>query len=255
MGQKSGITYSRLFSPATLVHHRQKRTRERTPPSAVRAPKATRREGPTRTRRARPLNIPRKSDRPSCARTARSIAARDTHTWVISARGGFRVADPTAPREGTSEGLVVCRETCKLQALAVNAVDAHGIGSLLAAQIHLKLHLRNGLSKMGDQGARIINVPVEFLLQTDQSIRIHLGCFACLPLTVEALPLSIGERVSLARPAPEWLSREGVEGLGIAGILGHLRISVTVTNIRIIGPAGPKARIFRYGNENPGGIA
>ncbi len=29
MGQKSGITYTRLFSPATLAHHRQKRTRER----------------------------------------------------------------------------------------------------------------------------------------------------------------------------------------------------------------------------------
>ncbi|WP_221770403.1 hypothetical protein, partial [Pseudomonas aeruginosa] len=40
------------------------------------------------------------SDRPSCARTARSIEARDTHTWVISARGGFRVADTTEPREG-----------------------------------------------------------------------------------------------------------------------------------------------------------
>ncbi|WGW64041.1 hypothetical protein P7I89_05995 [Pseudomonas aeruginosa] len=70
----------------------------------------------------------------------------------------------------------------------------------MAAQIHLKLHLRNGPSKMGDQGARIINVPVEFVLQTDQGIRVHLGCLARLPLTVETLPLSIGERVSLARP-------------------------------------------------------
>lgn len=164
----------------------------------------------------------------------------------------FRSGGNDEAREGASEGLVVCRETSKLQALAVNAVDAHGIGSLLAAQIHLKLHLRNGISKMGDQGARIINVPVEFVLQTDQGIRVHLGCLARLPLTVETLPLSIGERVSLARPAPGRLGREGVEGLGIAGILGHLRISVTVTNIRIIGPAGPKARIFRYGNEKPG---
>ncbi|RRW68104.1 hypothetical protein EGJ64_33030, partial [Pseudomonas aeruginosa] len=80
----------------------------------------------------------------------------------------FRSGGNDEAREGASEGLVVCRETSKLQALAVNAVDAHGIGSLLAAQIHLKLHLRNSLSKMGDQGARIINVPVEFVLQTDQ---------------------------------------------------------------------------------------
>nr|WP_147264295.1 hypothetical protein [Pseudomonas aeruginosa] len=76
----------------------------------------------------------------------------------------------------------------------------------MAAQIHLKLHLRNGLSKMGDQGARIINVPVEFVLQTDQGIRVHLGCLARLPLTVETLPLSIGERVSLARPALDGLA-------------------------------------------------
>ncbi|MDV6334878.1 hypothetical protein L4V63_0008210 [Pseudomonas aeruginosa] len=88
-----------------------------------------------------------------------------------------------------------------------------------AAQIHLKLHLRNGLSKMGDQGARIINVPVEFVLQTDQGIRVHLGCLARLPLTVETLPLSIGERVSLARPAPGRLGREGVEGIGYRGVL------------------------------------
>ncbi|OKN81282.1 hypothetical protein AM469_006120 [Pseudomonas aeruginosa] len=75
-----------------------------TPPGAVRAPKATRREGPARTRRAKPLNIPRRSDRPMCASTACSMDGRDTHAWVIRARGGFGAAGTTKPAKGLRRG-------------------------------------------------------------------------------------------------------------------------------------------------------
>lgn len=67
-------------------------------------PKPASLEGPTRTRRARPLNIPRRSDRPMCASTACSMDGRDTHAWVIRARGGFGAAGTTKPAKGLRRG-------------------------------------------------------------------------------------------------------------------------------------------------------